>query len=48
MNNGAIGKAAPRSGSLSNKAVTAISEALRRLLADAFCLYLKTKNLTGI
>jgi starvation-inducible DNA-binding protein len=29
---------------LSNEAVTQISEALRRLLADAFCLYLKTKN----
>ena len=44
MNNSATVKAAARSGSLSNEAVTQISEALRRLLADAFCLYLKTKN----
>jgi starvation-inducible DNA-binding protein len=44
MNNSATVKAAARSGSLSNEAVTEISEALRRLLADAFCLYLKTKN----
>jgi starvation-inducible DNA-binding protein len=46
------GKAAAKSGSLSNAAVTDIPEALRRLLADAFCLYLKTKNfhwhMTGI
>src|ERR1700753_1188121 len=32
------------SGSLSNAAVGDISEALRRLLADTFALYLKTKN----
>jgi starvation-inducible DNA-binding protein len=32
------------SGSLSDPAVADISEALRRLLADTFCLYLKTKN----
>ena len=44
MNNSATVKTAARSGSLSNEAVTQISEALRRLLADAFCLYLKTKN----
>jgi starvation-inducible DNA-binding protein len=44
MNNSATVKATARSGSLSNEAVTQISEALRRLLADAFCLYLKTKN----
>ena len=44
MNNSATVKAAARSGFLSNEAVTQISEALRRLLADAFCLYLKTKN----
>jgi starvation-inducible DNA-binding protein len=44
MNNSATVKATARSGSLSNEAVTEISEALRRLLADAFCLYLKTKN----
>jgi starvation-inducible DNA-binding protein len=36
--------AAAQSGSLSNAAVADISEALRQLLADAFCLYLKTKN----
>ena len=36
--------AAAKSGSLSNTAVADISEALRQLLADAFCLYLKTKN----
>ena len=36
--------AAAKSGSLSNAAVADISEALRQLLADAFCLYLKTKN----
>jgi starvation-inducible DNA-binding protein len=29
---------------LGDAAVADISEALRRLLADAFCLYLKTKN----
>ena len=44
--------AAKKSGSLSNAAITDIPEALRRLLADAFCLYLKTKNfhwhMTGI
>jgi starvation-inducible DNA-binding protein len=44
MNNSATGKAAGRSGSLSNEAVSEISEGLRRLLADAFCLYPKTKN----
>jgi starvation-inducible DNA-binding protein len=33
-----------RSGSFSNEAVTNISEALRQLLADVFCLYLKTKS----
>jgi starvation-inducible DNA-binding protein len=44
MNESATGKAATRKGSLSNVAVTAISDALRRLLADVFCLYMKTKN----
>ena len=44
MNKSATGKAATRSGSLSNEAATEISEALRRLLADVFCLYMKTKN----
>jgi starvation-inducible DNA-binding protein len=36
--------AAAKSASLSSAAVTENSEVLRRLLADAFCLYLKTKN----
>ena len=44
MNKNATANAATRSGPLSNEAVTEISEALRRLLADVFCLYLKTKN----
>jgi starvation-inducible DNA-binding protein len=35
---------AAKRGSLSNAAVADISEALSRLLADTFCLYLKTKN----
>ena len=35
---------AVKSGSLSKAAVANISEALRRLLADTSCLYLKTKN----
>src|SRR5580658_7377778 len=33
-----------QSGSLSKAAIADISEALRRLLADTSCLYLKTKN----
>jgi starvation-inducible DNA-binding protein len=44
MNKSATVKAAARSRSFSNEAVTEISEALRLLLADVFCLYLKTKN----
>jgi len=44
MNKSATAKAAAMSGSFSNEAVTDISEALRRLLADVFCLYMKTKN----
>jgi starvation-inducible DNA-binding protein len=44
MNKSATANAAARSGSFSNEAVTEISEALRQLLADVFCLYLKTKN----
>ena len=44
MDKSVTSKAAAKSGSLSNAAVAEISEALRRLLADAFCLYLKTKN----
>jgi starvation-inducible DNA-binding protein len=35
---------AAKIGSLGNEAVRDISEALRRLLADTFCLYVKTKN----
>jgi starvation-inducible DNA-binding protein len=42
MNKSATGKA--RSWSLSNEAVTEISDALRRLLADVFCLCMKTKS----
>lgn len=37
-------QATQRSTSFSDEAVTAISDALRPLLADTFCLYLKTKN----
>jgi starvation-inducible DNA-binding protein len=44
MDKSVTSKAAAKSGSLSNAAVAELSEALRRLLADAFCLYLKTKN----
>ena len=44
MNESRTVKAAEKSGSLSNDAIREISEALRQLLADAFCLYLKTKN----
>ena len=35
---------AERTTGFSEEAVTAISEALRPLLADVFCLYVKTKN----
>jgi starvation-inducible DNA-binding protein len=35
------------SARLPSQAVTEISEALRRLLADVFCLYMKTKNFHG-
>ena len=34
----------PRQSSLTAEAVNEISEALRQLLADIFCLYLKTKS----
>jgi starvation-inducible DNA-binding protein len=44
MDKSTISKVAAKSGSFSNAAITDIAEALRRLLADAFCLYLKTKN----
>jgi starvation-inducible DNA-binding protein len=44
MNTNVSGKANSRRGSLSDEAVTEISEALRGLLADVFCLYLKTKS----
>lgn len=35
---------AARSGSFGNDAVTEVSEALHQLLADVFCVYVKTKN----
>ena len=44
MNKSASANAAARSGSFEKEAVAEISEALRKLLADVFCLYLKTKN----
>ena len=44
MKKNTISNATMKSGSLSDAAVTDISEALRGLLADAFCLYMKTKN----
>jgi starvation-inducible DNA-binding protein len=44
MDKSARGKATVKSGSLSNEAVAEISEALRQLLADIFCLHMKTKN----
>src|SRR5579862_5230218 len=34
----------PKQSSLTSEAVNEISEALRQLLADIFCLYLKTKS----
>jgi starvation-inducible DNA-binding protein len=37
-------KAAHKTGDLSREAVAEISEALREMLADVFCLYLKTKS----
>lgn len=44
MNTNVSGKANTRRGSLSDEAVTEISEVPRRLLADVFCLDLKTKS----
>jgi starvation-inducible DNA-binding protein len=44
MNKNTTTNAAVKNGSLSDAAVRDISEALRGLLADAFCLYMKTKN----
>jgi starvation-inducible DNA-binding protein len=44
MDKNTTSNAATKSGYLGNPAVTDISESLRRLLADAFCLYLKTKT----
>jgi starvation-inducible DNA-binding protein len=44
MNNNATSKAAATGGPSGKEAVTEIPEALRRLLADVFCLYMKTKN----
>src|SRR5215813_8185083 len=37
-------QSAERATGFSEEAVTAISEVLRPLLADVFCLYVKTKN----
>jgi len=44
MDKNVTSNVAANSGSLSNAAVTELSETLRRLLADGFCLYLKTKT----
>src|SRR3979409_22830 len=44
MDNTTISNNVAKSRSLSDAALTDISEALCQLLADAFCLYLKTKN----
>ena len=44
MDNTTISNNVAKSRSLSDAAVTDLSEALRQLLADAFCLYLKTKT----
>ena len=44
MTQSATVNASGREGSLSPEAVNEISSVLRQLLADAFCLYLKTKN----
>jgi len=44
MNEAASVEAAAKPGYLSHEAVSQICKALRLLLADVFCLYLKTKN----
>src|SRR5579863_2268780 len=44
MNDTETNRATTRSGFLCDEAVAEISEALRRLLADVFCLYMKTKS----
>jgi starvation-inducible DNA-binding protein len=44
MNSSATANATAKSAALSREAVTEIAEALRQLLADVFCLYMKTKN----
>ena len=44
MNDTESNRATTRSGFLRDEAIAEISEALRRLLADVFCLYMKTKS----
>jgi starvation-inducible DNA-binding protein len=44
MNDRESNRATTRSGLLRDEAIAEISEALRRLLADVFCLYMKTKS----
>jgi starvation-inducible DNA-binding protein len=44
MNDTESNRATTRSGLLRDEAIAEISEALRRLLADVFCLYMKTKS----
>ena len=44
MNDTESDRATTRSGLLRDEAIAEISEALRRLLADVFCLYMKTKS----
>jgi starvation-inducible DNA-binding protein len=44
MNDTETNGATTRSGFLGDQAIAEISETLRRLLADVFCLYMKTKS----
>jgi starvation-inducible DNA-binding protein len=44
MNDTECNRATTRSGLIRDEAIAEISEALRRLLADVFCLYMKTKS----
>ncbi len=44
MNDTETNGATTRSGFLCDQAIAEISETLRRLLADVFCLYMKTKS----
>jgi DNA-binding ferritin-like protein len=48
MDTGTVSNTTAKRGSLGDTAVRDISEALRGLLADAFCLYMKTKPFIGI